>query len=163
MTGESLRLMAWLVKHAYLHKFRKEGEAEVLPPTPPPSEVDVTALKTFAGVPGAVRAMVEMLASQHLVMQNESLVALTILTSFLRHDKETAKAVEMAMIEANVGHNLAGFMRHQNDTMTKEIVDNLKTLLAIIGQSPAVKEHLKSQNVEEEVKNIPVHVEYCTL
>lgn len=164
VTGESLRLMAWLVKHAYLHKFRKESVAGGDSTSSSTREsVDVAALKVFARVPGAMRAMVEMLISQHMVMQNESLVALTILASFLRHEKDAEVVVDQALIEANVGLHLAGFMKHQNETMTKEIVDNLKTLMAVIEQSEKVKEHLRSHRVEEELKDIPVHVEYCTL
>lgn len=166
VTGESLRLMAWLVKHAYLHKFRKEsagGEGGSGESVPNRESVDVAGLKAFAKVPGAMRAMVEMLTSQHMVMQNESLVALTILASFLRHEPDAAVVVDETLIEANVGLHLAGFMQHQHETMTKEIVDNLKTLLAVIGQSERMQEHLRSQRVEEELKNIPVHVEYCTL
>lgn len=152
VTGESLRLMAWLVKHAFLQRFRVVG-----------GEVDVSALKTFAAVPGAVRAMVEMLASPHLVMQNESLVALTLLGSLLRPDKESCEKLDKVLVEADLGGRLVGFMRTQNETMTKEIVDNLQTLLKVMGQSESVKEHLEAKKVEEEAKSIPVHVEYCTL
>lgn len=159
VTGESLRLMAWLVKHAYLHKFRRESKPGG-DTTSAGESVDVAALRAFAQVPGALRAMVEMLTSQHLVMQNESLVALAILVSFLG---DARQLVDQPLIEANVGLHLAGFMKHQHETMTKEIVDNLKTLLAVMGKSAQMKEHLESEKVEEELKNIPVHVEYCTL
>lgn len=166
VSGESLRLMAWLVKHAYLHKFRRESEGgggQAQAAAAEIESVDVSALKAFAKVPGALRAMVEMLTSQHLVMQNESLVALAILVSFLRNDQEAEVVVDQTLIEANVGLHLAGFMKHQNETMTKEIVDNLKTLLAVMERSPKMKQHLESQRVAEELQNIPVHVEYCTL
>lgn len=164
VNGESSRLMAWLVKHAFLKKFRREGDGESKEKMEELNKGEIKALKEFVRVAGAVNSMVEMLKSQHLVMQNESLVALTIIVSFLRGDGESLKEVERILVEANVGGNLAAFMRNQSETMTKEIVDNLKTLLEVLGRgSEAVREHLKSQKVEEELKNIPVHVEYCTL
>lgn len=147
--GESLRLMAWLIKHAY-HASKDLAAA------------DDTGLRKFVAVEGSVESMVGMLTSTHLVMQNEALIALSILSTTFQNKNADVKLDEL-MIKAEIGAKLAEQITLNGETMTKEIVDNLQTFIKLLKTSEACEEHLKKHNIDELLKSIPSLVEYCTL
>ncbi|XP_052871907.1 GTPase-GDP dissociation stimulator vimar [Anopheles cruzii] len=151
--GESLRLMAWLIKHAYQ---RKDNE----------TVMDVTGLRKFVAIDGAVASMVGMLASTHLVMQNEALIALSILTTVFHNQSSTNEGTDLdrLLIEAGVGGKLAEQITLNGESMTKEIVENMQTFVKQLhGSSEAMIVHLREKNIDELLKTIPSLVEYCTL
>uniref|UniRef100_A0A8D8FM39 Rap1 GTPase-GDP dissociation stimulator 1-B n=1 Tax=Culex pipiens TaxID=7175 RepID=A0A8D8FM39_CULPI len=147
--GESLRLMAWLIKHAY-HASKDLAAA------------DDTGLRKFVAVEGSVESMVGMLTSTHLVMQNEALIALSILSTTFQSKNADVKLDEL-VIKAEIGAKLAEQITLNGETMTKEIVDNLQTFIKLLKTSEACEEHLKKHNIDELLKSIPSLVEYCTL
>lgn len=162
VTGESQRLMAWLVKHAYLHKFHRGGDNS--PPNASPNfEAENSSLFEFVQVPGTVPCMVSMLSSQHMVMQNEALIALTILSvNFLHRNPDEVQLTEQ-FIKAGLGQTMATFVQTHSEAMTKEVVDNLKTLVGILRRQDEVAKHLDEHNMEDLLKCVPQIVEYCTL
>ncbi|XP_001843985.2 rap1 GTPase-GDP dissociation stimulator 1-B isoform X3 [Culex quinquefasciatus] len=147
--GESLRLMAWLIKHAY-HASKDLAAA------------DDTGLRKFVAVEGSVESMVGMLTSTHLVMQNEALIALSILSTTFQNKNADVKLDEL-VIKTEIGAKLAEQITLNGETMTKEIVDNLQTFIKLLKTSEACEEHLKKHNIDELLKSIPSLVEYCTL
>uniref|UniRef100_A0A1B0CRW1 Putative rho/rac gtpase guanine nucleotide exchange factor smggds/vimar n=1 Tax=Lutzomyia longipalpis TaxID=7200 RepID=A0A1B0CRW1_LUTLO len=161
VTGESLRLMAWLIKHAYaVH--RHDGDANAQP-----FREDHTSLVHFAHTEGAVESMVRMLTSQHLVMQNESLIALSILlivfSGSTAEQQQRPVDLDALLVAANVGGRLAELISQRADTMTKEIVENLQSVVALLRKSDALAQHMAQHNIDELLKSIPIIVEYCTL
>uniref|UniRef100_A0A8W7PUD8 Uncharacterized protein n=1 Tax=Anopheles coluzzii TaxID=1518534 RepID=A0A8W7PUD8_ANOCL len=152
--GESLRLMAWLIKHAYQ---QRDSSAK--------APMDDTGLRKFVAIEGAVASMVGMLASTHLVMQNEALIALSILTT-LYHSKAASKSntLDELLVQADVGAKLAEQITLNGESMTKELVENLQTFVKLLrSSSDALVAHLRQHNIEELLKTIPSLVEYCTL
>ncbi|XP_035911690.1 rap1 GTPase-GDP dissociation stimulator 1-B [Anopheles stephensi] len=151
--GESLRLMAWLIKHAYR---QKDAEHPTL---------DDTGLRKFVATEGAVASMVGMLASTHLVMQNEALIALSILTTIF-HNKTASEGntLDELLVKAGVGAKLAEQITLNGESMTKELVENLQTFVKQLhASSDALVAHLREHNIDELLKTIPSLVEYCTL
>lgn len=170
VTGESLRLMAWLIKHAY---FRNRA---ILAGTTSNDDTiaasDDTSLRAFIKTDGAVECMVNMLTAQHLVMQNEALIALSMLSAVIIGNKstgddetpETATAnLTDLLISCDLGQKMAEFINKNADTMTKEIVENLQTLMSLLRKSDALISHLATHNIDELLKSIPILTEYCTL
>uniref|UniRef100_A0A182RP34 UNC-45/Cro1/She4 central domain-containing protein n=1 Tax=Anopheles funestus TaxID=62324 RepID=A0A182RP34_ANOFN len=151
--GESLRLMAWLIKHAYRQK------------DPEQQTMDDTGLRKFVSIEGAVASMVGMLASTHLVMQNEALIALSILTT-IYHSKTATESntLDALLIQASVGSKIAEQITLNGESMTKELVENLQAFVKQLqSSSDALVAHLQEHNINELLKTIPSLVEYCTL
>lgn len=175
VTGESLRLMAWLIKHAYLSKIayalprKGDAPAEQLADKLPPMEYDRSSLNEFISNDSTIEAMVNMLTSQHLVMQNEALIALCILcvvylsSSSSRATDESAKQLQDAFIKYEVGKKLAELINKSSDTMTKEIVENLENFTNLLRTSDKLIAHLEQHNISELLKSIPILTEYCTI
>lgn len=164
VSGESYRLMAWLVKHAY-------RDTSTICPSPtaagkgkPSAVYDASSLKAFVSIDGTVDCMAIMLTSQHLVMQNEALIALCLISSMfnnsaVQHDVN----LNEIYIQCDLGGKLAEFINRNADSMTKEIVENVQTLMKILRTSPAMVTHLQERNIDELLKTIPILTEYCTL
>lgn len=148
VNGESFRLMAWLIKHAY-------KDATV--------NADSCSLKKFIENDGAIQCMVTMLSSQHLVMQNEALIALCIISSMFIKNQNNYINLEKIFIECDLGSKLAEFIQRNADAMTKEIVENVQTLMTLLRTSDALNKHFSEHNIEELLKTIPILTEYCTL
>lgn len=167
VTGESYRLMAWLIKHAY--RSASPTTTTTAASQPPPSSItsvinasaDHSSLKTFIGIDGAIESMITMLTSQHLVMQNEALVALIFIASiFIRKcDSDLAKL----FIDCDLGGKLGEFIGRCADTMTKEIVENVQTLMTLLRANDTLVKHLNERNIDEQLKTIPILTVYCTL
>ena len=146
--------MAWLIKHAYQ---QRDSSAK--------APIDDTGLRKFVAIEGAVASMVGMLASTHLVMQNEALIALSILTT-LYHSKTASESntLDELLVQADVGAKLAEQITLNGESMTKELVENLQTFVKLLrSSSDALVAHLRQHNIEELLKTIPSLVEYCTL
>lgn len=158
VSAESLRLIAWLIKHAYKEKATQENPAKKL---------DDSNLRKFIQIPDAVNSLVIMLNSSHVVMQNEALIALCILSvTFLRSTENTVTTeitLDDILIESRIGEKISGFITRTADTMTKEVVENLRTLLQQLRHSEKLISHLNEYNLDELIKSIPSLKEYCTL
>uniref|UniRef100_A0A182WMH7 UNC-45/Cro1/She4 central domain-containing protein n=1 Tax=Anopheles minimus TaxID=112268 RepID=A0A182WMH7_9DIPT len=152
--GESLRLMAWLIKHAYRQKDATEQQT-----------LDDTGLRKFVSIDYAVASMVGMLASTHLVMQNEALIALSILATIFHNKTATERTqLDTLLVQAEVGAKIAEQITLNGESMTKELVENLQTFVKQLqSSSDALAAHLREHNIEELLKTIPSMVEYCTL
>lgn len=158
VSAESLRLIAWLIKHAYKGKAIQEDPAKKL---------DDKNLRKFIQIPDAVNSLVTMLNSSHVVMQNEALIALCILSVTFLRTTENTEVVEVKLddilIESHIGEKISSFITRTADTMTKEVVENLRTLLQQLRHSEKLISHLNEYNLDELIKSIPSLTEYCTL
>ncbi|XP_017839178.1 rap1 GTPase-GDP dissociation stimulator 1 [Drosophila busckii] len=176
VTGESLRLMAWLIKHAYLNKIAyalpRKGDApaeQIADKLPLSQDYDRSSLREFLANEGTVEAMVTMLTAQHLVMQNEALIALCILSvvylskSGEAHQQQQTQRLQEELINCKVGAKLAELITKSSDSMTKEIVENLQNCVNLLKTSDNLVEHLEQHNINELLKSIPILTEYCTL
>lgn len=169
VTGESLRLLAWLIKHAYLNKI-----VDSMPNSSNNSNIDRSSLNEFMANEEALEAMINMLTSQHLVMQNEALVALCIIsviylkkdntiTTHTKNKNDEIIRLQDRFIKYNVGKKLAELINKTSDSMTKEIVENLQNFTNILRTSEKLISHLEQHNINELLKSIPILTEYCTL
>ncbi|BFG06166.1 rap1 GTPase-GDP dissociation stimulator 1 [Drosophila madeirensis] len=175
VTGESLRLMAWLIKHAYLSKIAyalpRKGDApaeQIADRIPLTQDYDRTSLSQFLANEGTVEAMVSMLTAQHLVMQNEALIALCILSVVYlsqanQAGQQQAQRLQDELIKYEVGKKLAELISKSSDSMTKEIVENLQNCVNLLKSSEKLVAHLDQHNINELLKSIPILTEYCTL
>ncbi|KAL7735126.1 hypothetical protein ACLKA6_001991 [Drosophila palustris] len=173
VTGESLRLMAWLIKHAYLNKIAyalpRKGDApaeQIADKIPLTQDYDRSSLSEFLANEGTVEAMVSMLTAQHLVMQNEALIALCILSVVYLSkagEADQAQRLQDQLIQCNVGAKLAELISKSSDSMTKEIVENLQNCINLLKTSEKLVAHLEQHNINELLKSIPILTEYCTL
>lgn len=162
VTGEALRLIAWIIKHAF-----KDSMG-----TKMPHQTTTTAatgqnrdhLKKFIQIDGCVRSMVAMLTTQHLVMQNEALIALCIMSSmFIQQNSDNDLNLTKLFIDCELGQKLAEFIQRSADEMTKEIVENVETLMSLLRTSDVLVKHLNDHDIDELLKTIPILKEYCTL
>lgn len=155
VTSESFRLMAWLIKHGYKEAAHSPEKGSNI--------ANASNLKQFCRTDGAVNCMVTMLSSQHMVMQNEALIALCIMSSMFVQKTDKDLNLIGSLIDCDLGGNLANFIQRNSDAMTKEIVENVQTLIMLLRQSDALVSHLNAHNIDELLKTIPILTEYCTL
>lgn len=160
VTGESYRLMAWLIKHAYRDSNTSPTTTQQ-PTKPTHFAADQKSLKKFVQIDGAVASMVTMLTSQHLVMQNEALIALCIISSIFI--KSSDVNLSKIFIECDIGGKINEFITKNSDTMTKEIVENVQSLINILKTSEILVSHLNERNIDEILTNVPKLTEICTL
>lgn len=148
VNSESSRLMAWLIKNGYRSR---DGAAAANEP-----------LKSFVSIDGAVDVLVKMLLSAHLVMQNEALIALSLIVVFL---KDEPVELSKILIDSSIGQALVDFIQRisEMERTSNEIVENLKTLIAALEKSDEIKEHLNGHNIEEKLKMVPSITELATL
>lgn len=149
VNSESSRLMAWLIKNGY--RSREGAEKSGTEP-----------LKSFVAIDGSVDTLVKMLQSAHVVMQNEALIALTLIVVFLK-DQE----VELCriLIASDIGQTLVDFIQRISDMerTSNEIVENLKTLVSSLKEFEEMKNHLSHLNIEDKLKIVPRIRELATL
>jgi hypothetical protein len=144
VNSEASRLLAWLVKNAY--RLRDK----------PPSN---DALQPLINAAGAIDVLVKMLSSTHVVMQNEAIIALTIITISSRDSEIFLKS----LIEANLADAIAEFIQRIADTerITNEIIDNLSSLITVLKKSETMRKYLEEKQIDE--KAIPRVKELATL
>lgn len=160
VTGEALRLIAWIIKHAYKDTLgRKVPQQQTTAITQHRDD----HLMKFIQIDGCVRSMVQMLTTQHLVMQNEALIALCIMSSMFIQNSDNDLNLIKLFIDCELGHKLAEFIQRSADEMTKEIVENVETLMSLLRTSDVLVKHLNDYDIDELLKTIPILKEYCTL
>ena len=149
VNSESSRLMAWLIKNGY----RSRDGA---------TQTGTEPLKSFVSIDGAVDTLVKMLLSAHLVMQNEALIALSLIVVFL---KDEDIQLSKTLITSNIGQTLVDFIQRisEMERTSNEIVENLKTLIGALEKSEEMKKHLSELNIEEKLKMVPSMKELATL
>ncbi|EFA00118.1 GTPase-GDP dissociation stimulator vimar [Tribolium castaneum] len=138
--GEIPRLLSWLIKHC--HSFKP--------------------FHALLQVRDSVKCLVEMMSSNHAVMQNESFYALNLLCigCGVSHENDSSNGVNgdhanedgvlfEQLIDAEIGKNLSFVVNKYSDKMDKQTIENLVTLLEQLINSRAVSSHLKSNNVGE--------------
>ncbi|XP_023716478.1 rap1 GTPase-GDP dissociation stimulator 1 isoform X2 [Cryptotermes secundus] len=111
--GEANRLLAWLIKNS--------RDQEVL----------TTILES-----GAVPYLVDMLTAEHAVMQNEALLALTLLASMRLADAEAD------LLQAKIGDKLAKLINDFGPSLACEMVQNILSLVNKLANAGALQHHL---------------------
>lgn len=144
INSEASRLLAWLVKNAY--RLRENAT---------PSN---DSLLKLISVSGAIDVLVKMLAAAHVVMQNEAIIALTIITT----SQNTENLIKI-LIEANLADSIVEFIQRiaETERITNEIIDNLRTLIIVLKKTEQMKKYLNEKKVDE--KSIPRVKELATL
>lgn len=145
VNSESSRLMAWLIKNGYRLR-TKDG-------------INSDPLKAFINVEGSVDVLVKMFDSAHVVMQNEAVLALTIIALLIREHEGLAKL----LTEANIAEAISDFIRRISETerITNEIIDNLSTLITVLKKSDDMKIYFNLKGIDE--RRIPRMRELATL
>lgn len=144
VNSEASRLLAWLVKNAY--RLRDNST---------PSN---DSLQKLISVPGAIDVLVKMLSAAHVVMQNEAIIALTIITT-----SQNNEHFFKILIDVNLADSIMDFIQRVAETerITNEIIDNLRTLITVLKKSEQMEKYLNEKNVDE--KSIPRVKELATL
>ncbi|KAK5640016.1 hypothetical protein RI129_010827 [Pyrocoelia pectoralis] len=138
--GEASRFLAWLIKHCH-------------------------SSKPFAYIletKDCVKCLVDMISSNHSVMQNEAFYAITLLCANCYGDQTNSDCIEEAantkldtlLIEANTGKNLSFLVNKYKDKFERETVLNLLTLVENLTNSPSVVKHLKETNLHENLHQL---------
>lgn len=146
VNSEASRLIAWILKNSLKSRVTDES---------------TEMIANFVKIEGSVEVLVEMLVAAHLIMQNEALIGLSLLSSY----SKTKDELNGKLISANVGQKLGEFIQRigELDRTTNEIVDNLRTLLSIYDKSEVLKAHLSEHNLAEKLKTLPSIQELATL
>ncbi|CRL08518.1 CLUMA_CG021337, isoform A [Clunio marinus] len=150
VNSEASRLMAWMVKNSYRTRELSSDK-----------KISVDPLKTFININNTVDVLVKMLLSAHLVMQNEALIALTIIAAFLNDDTK----LHENLLKSNIGQTLVDFIQRMSDMerTTNEIVENLNTLVKSLQRSETLKKHLSEFKIDEKLQIAPRLKELATL
>jgi hypothetical protein len=125
-------------------------------------KLDVNLLKIFIDAEGVLEVIIKMLLSNHIVMQNEALIALTILST-VYYQKENKFNLDEQFLKYNLSKNLVAFINRNSESMAKEIADNLQLLVKFLNNSECMKNDLEINSVNEAIKLIPSYTNYCTL
>jgi hypothetical protein len=135
--------MAWLVKNGYRYNEK--------PSNPEP-------LQSFIRVDGSIDVLVKMLTATHVVMQNEAVMALTIIAMATR-----SQHLNKMLMEANVAESLSDFIQRiaETERITNEIIDNLSALITVLKKSEELRDYLDRKGIDE--KSIPRVQELATL
>lgn len=146
VNSEAQRLLASIIKNSFKSRFTEESAEMVT---------------NFIKIDGSVNVLVKMLCAAHLIMQNEALIALTLISTCTK-EKEI---LHEKLIAYEIGPSLAEFIKKisELDRTTNEIVDNLKTLLSILDKSESLKKYLSEHNISEQLKSLPSIQELATL
>lgn len=137
--GEIPRLLAWLIKNC--HSFKP--------------------FKDLLNINDVVKCLVEMISSNHGVMQNESFYALNLLC--IGSDPNTNDNINSndinptffeQLINADIGKNLNFAINKYSDKMDKQTIENLVTLLEHLIQSYSLIDHLRSNNLKDGLEKL---------
>lgn len=148
VNSESSRLMASLIKNAYRSRVSEKV-------------VETDPLKGFVEIEGTVEALVKMLLSAHLVMQNEALIGLTLIVAYLSDET----SVSETLISCSLGPTLTLVCERMSEMerTSNEIVENLNTLVSRCSKSNELRGHLSEHNIDEKLKAVPRIKELATL
>ncbi|XP_076622029.1 visceral mesodermal armadillo-repeats isoform X2 [Colletes latitarsis] len=133
LQGEANRLLVWLINNS-----RNK-------------EISLSIIKH-----GAAKHLVRMLTAQHILMQNEALISLIILTT------SCLPECEKLLFEAEIGEKLCRLFDTTNNLETP-ILQNFVSLLDNITNSDALREHLRKSNLRELCRNLVKNEENLTL
>ncbi len=147
MTGvnsEASRLIAWLVKNAYRSR---DGT------------VSLDSLNSFVKSKRSVEVLVKMLTATHVVMQNEAVIALTIIAIAF----ENSENFLSMLINANLAGSIQEFIGRisEMERITNEIIDNLVSFISVLKKSEPMNKYLDEARIDE--KSIPRVKELATL
>nr|XP_031841085.1 rap1 GTPase-GDP dissociation stimulator 1-B isoform X1 [Nomia melanderi] len=122
--GEANRLIAWLINNSRC------------------KEISLLMIEH-----GAVPHLVKMLMSQHILMQNEALISLMILTTSCLAD------CEKLLLETDIGEKLCRFFEVTNN-LEIPILHNAISLLDNIVNSDVLREHIRKSNLKSLCQNM---------
>lgn len=123
--GEVPRLIAWLIKHC--HSFQP--------------------ISIILNTDKLVRCLVEMISSNHAIMQNEAYFALNIL-SIGSTNENNVNFIKLS-IEADIGKHLHYIIGKYTDKPDFKSTENLLCFLENLSKSPQIIEHLRQCGVKE--------------
>lgn len=123
--GEVPRLIAWLIKHC--HSFHP--------------------ISLILNTDKLVRCLIEMISSNHAIMQNEAYFALTILS--LASTNENNSVFVKLSIDADIGKHLHYIIGKYVDKPDASSTKNLLCLLENLSKFPELLEHLKLCGIKE--------------
>ncbi|KAJ8915841.1 hypothetical protein NQ315_004654 [Exocentrus adspersus] len=139
--GEVPRLLAWLVKNC--HSFKP--------------------FEKFISVKNTVKCVVEMIASNHAVMQNEAFYAINLLfigcgsTSTDEADNSPIQKLIEEVVDADIGKHLNFVITKYGEKMDQHSVDNLTVLLEQMINFESTIEHLKSADITKALGKISLN------
>lgn len=123
--GEANRLLAWLIKNSRDQKVLQTMlEAEALP------------------------CLVAMITAEHAVMQNEALLALTLISAMGLQDTISI------LVENKIGHNIFHLLKEFGTILTSEVVLNCLSLLEQLTVSDTMRKHLFEYEVHTALKTL---------
>ncbi|XP_012135556.1 visceral mesodermal armadillo-repeats isoform X2 [Megachile rotundata] len=114
--GEANRLIAWLINNSR------------------DKEIVLLVIEH-----GAIKHLAKMLTAQHLLMQNEALISLTIMTI------SSLAECEKSLLEADIGDKLCKFFNLEN--MRVHVLRNALLFITNIVNSAQLREHLLKSNL----------------
>lgn len=131
--GEVPRLLSWLIKQC--HSF--------------------TPFKLLLENSDSIKCIVEMISSNHVVMQNEAFYALTLLylgcssqNSDRNNEKSDIVSLNKILINADIGKNINFVLTKYGDKMDACTIENILTLLEQLCKSEDVINHLKNTEIQ---------------
>ncbi|CAG9831995.1 unnamed protein product [Diabrotica balteata] len=121
--GEVPRLISWLVKSCH----------------------SVKPFYLLLEVPDSIKCLVEMISSNHAVMQNEAFYALSLLYVGLssQNCEDSVNKFNKALINADMVKNLHFILTKYADKMDTPTIENLLALLEYICKSEEIVDHFK--------------------
>ncbi|KAF2883959.1 hypothetical protein ILUMI_22217 [Ignelater luminosus] len=137
--GEASRLLAWLIKNCHSTK-----------PYP-----------IILSIKDCVKCLVEMIPSNHAVMQNEAFYALNLLcvdrisnSNSNDIDACNSQNLDKILVEAEISKKINFLINKYKEKLEPETVVNLLTLIERLIVSPILLEHLKDNCVGQELNKL---------
>ncbi|VEN49595.1 unnamed protein product [Callosobruchus maculatus] len=137
--GEVPRLISWLIKNCRSFK----------------------PLKVVLDVDGCVKCIVEMICSNHAVMQNEAFIALSLMcTGCKKNDTELQGGVQWdqlvrQLVAADIGKSVSFVLMKYGHKMDKSSIENLLTLLEqLLFEHSELLNHLKEADLSSRLTSL---------
>ncbi|KAK4873178.1 hypothetical protein RN001_015207 [Aquatica leii] len=136
--GEASRFLAWLIKHCHSSK----------------------PYNSILQTKDCVKCLVDMISSNHAVMQNEAFYALTLLcidrlgNSHSSSNAEDYNKLDKILVEAGIGKNLSFIINKYKEKLEKETIVNLLTLIEHLVKSPLIVQHLNESQLNERLSQL---------
>lgn len=124
--GEVPRLIAWLIK--YCHSFQP--------------------ILVILNTDNLVRCLVEMISSNHAIMQNEAYFALNILSRGSTANRNDSQFVKLC-IEADAGKHVHYIIGKYLDKPDVKSTENLLCLLENLSKSPQLVDHFLQCGIKD--------------
>ncbi|KAL1489153.1 hypothetical protein ABEB36_014094 [Hypothenemus hampei] len=137
--GEVPRIFSWLIKNSH------SSEPFLI----------------FLSVKDSVKCIVDMIASNHALMQNESFFALNILAIGLakseKHPQVQLDNLYKSIVEANFGKNLTFVLNKYGEKWDKHTIENCLALMEVLMVSPWIREDLKDNQAAQSLEKLKVN------